>query len=96
MAGADSGGGAAPVQAARVIVTGSQGRWSQAGGGGGRTGGGGCLSRRLLPCALARFVEPEGVKSDRGLNGGSGKYRKCSRTGLRNNWKSLCSRDLSD
>ena len=26
--------------------------------------------RRLLPCALAGFVEPEGVESDRGLNGG--------------------------
>jgi hypothetical protein len=28
-------------------------------------------TRRLLPCALARFVEPEGMESDRGLNGGS-------------------------
>jgi hypothetical protein len=26
--------------------------------------------RRLLPCVLAEFVEPEGVESDRGLNGG--------------------------
>jgi hypothetical protein len=26
-------------------------------------------SRRLLPCALAGFVEPEGVESGRGLNG---------------------------
>jgi hypothetical protein len=26
--------------------------------------------RRLLPCALAEFVEPKGVESDRGLNGG--------------------------
>jgi hypothetical protein len=26
--------------------------------------------RRLVPCALAGFVEPEGVESDRGLNGG--------------------------
>jgi hypothetical protein len=25
----------------------------------------------LLPCALAGFVEPKGVESDRGLNGGS-------------------------
>jgi hypothetical protein len=27
--------------------------------------------RRMLLCALAEFVEPEGVKSDRGLNGAS-------------------------
>jgi hypothetical protein len=27
-------------------------------------------TRRLLPCALAGFVEPEGVESDGGLNGG--------------------------
>jgi hypothetical protein len=26
--------------------------------------------RRLLPCALAEFVESEGVESDRGLNEG--------------------------
>jgi hypothetical protein len=26
--------------------------------------------RRLLPCALAGFVEPKGVESGRGLNGG--------------------------
>jgi hypothetical protein len=26
--------------------------------------------RRLLPCALVGFVEPEDVESDRGLNGG--------------------------
>jgi hypothetical protein len=26
--------------------------------------------RRLLPCTLAGLVEPEGVESDRGLNGG--------------------------
>jgi hypothetical protein len=25
---------------------------------------------RLLPCAIAEFVEPEGVESDRRLNGG--------------------------
>jgi hypothetical protein len=29
-----------------------------------------CLPQGLLPCALAGFVEPEGVESDRGLNGG--------------------------
>jgi hypothetical protein len=29
------------------------------------------LPRKMLLCALAEFVEPEGVKSDRGLNGGS-------------------------
>ena len=28
-------------------------------------------SRRLLPCALAGYVEPEGVESDRGLNEGA-------------------------
>ena len=28
------------------------------------------LPRRLLPCSLAGFVEPEGMESDRGLNGG--------------------------
>jgi hypothetical protein len=28
------------------------------------------LLRRLLPCSLAGFVEPEGMESDRGLNGG--------------------------
>jgi hypothetical protein len=27
-------------------------------------------TRRLLPCALAGFIEPEDVESDRGLNGG--------------------------
>jgi hypothetical protein len=27
------------------------------------------LTRRLLPCTLTGFVEPEGVESDRGLNG---------------------------
>jgi hypothetical protein len=27
--------------------------------------------RRILLYALAKFVEPKGVKSDRGLNGGS-------------------------
>jgi hypothetical protein len=27
-------------------------------------------TRKLLPCALAGFVESEGVESDRGLNGG--------------------------
>jgi hypothetical protein len=27
-------------------------------------------TQRLLPCALAGFVEPKGVESDRGLNGG--------------------------
>jgi hypothetical protein len=56
MAGADLGGGAAPVHAARVIATGSQGRWRQAGGDGGRTDGGGCLSQsppgRLGSCCL--------------------------------------------
>jgi hypothetical protein len=26
--------------------------------------------RRFLPCALAEFVEPKGVESYRGLNGG--------------------------
>jgi hypothetical protein len=56
MAGADLGGGAAPVQATRVIATGSQGRWRQAGGGRGRTGGGGCLGQsppaRLGGCCL--------------------------------------------
>jgi hypothetical protein len=56
MAGADLDGGAVPVQVARVIATGSQGRWRQAGGGGGRTGGGGCLSQsqsgRLGGCCL--------------------------------------------
>jgi hypothetical protein len=56
MAGADLGGGAAPVQAARVIAIWSQGRWRQTGGGGGQTGGGGCLrqspSARLGGCCL--------------------------------------------
>jgi hypothetical protein len=56
MAKADLGGGAAPVQAARVIAIGSKGRWRQAGGGGGGTGGGGCLSQspsdRLRGCCL--------------------------------------------
>jgi hypothetical protein len=56
MAGTDLGGGAALVQAVRVIATGSQGRWRQAGGGGGRTGSGGCLSQsppdRLGGCCL--------------------------------------------
>jgi hypothetical protein len=56
MVGADLGGGAALVQAARVIATGSQGRWRQAGRGGGRTSGGGCLSQsppgRLGGCCL--------------------------------------------
>jgi hypothetical protein len=56
MAGVDLDGSAAPVQAARVIATGSQGRWRQAGGGGARTGGGGCLSQsppgRLRGCCL--------------------------------------------
>jgi hypothetical protein len=28
------------------------------------------LPRRLLLCALTEFVEPEGVESDGGLNGG--------------------------
>jgi hypothetical protein len=28
------------------------------------------LTRRLLPCAIAGFVEPEGMESDGGLNGG--------------------------
>jgi hypothetical protein len=27
-------------------------------------------TQRLLPCALAGFVEPKGLESDRGLNGG--------------------------
>jgi hypothetical protein len=45
MAGADLGGGAAPMQGAHVIATGSQGRWRRTGGGADRTGGGGCLSQ---------------------------------------------------
>jgi hypothetical protein len=56
MTGANLGGGTALVQAARVIATGSQGHWRQAGGGGGRTGGGECLSQsppgRLRGCCL--------------------------------------------
>jgi hypothetical protein len=56
MARADLGGGAALVQAARVIAIGSKGRWRQADGGGGRTGGGGCLSQsppgQLRGCCL--------------------------------------------
>jgi hypothetical protein len=47
MVEADLGDGVAPVQAASVIATGSQGRWRQTGGGGGRTGGGVCLSQSL-------------------------------------------------
>jgi hypothetical protein len=41
MAGTDLGGGVAPVEAARVIAIGSQGRWRRTSVGGGRTGGGG-------------------------------------------------------
>jgi hypothetical protein len=46
------------------------------------------LPRRLLPCSLAGFVEPEGMESDRGLNGGgraAGNIGNDSRAGLRNN-----------
>jgi hypothetical protein len=74
MAEVDLGGGAASVQATRVIATGTieanwwrwrpDWRWRMPE-----------LelvrpSRRLLPCALAEFVESKGVESDRGLNGG--------------------------
>lgn len=63
MAGANLGGSAAPVQAAGVIATGSQGRWRRISGGGGRTSGGGCLSQSppaasevaaLCPCWIRR------------------------------------------
>jgi hypothetical protein len=77
MAGAHLNGGAASVQAARGTVTGSQGgwrleadwrrldlRWQMPESEPAR------LPRRLLPCALARSVEPDGVESDRGLEGG--------------------------
>jgi hypothetical protein len=55
---------------------------------------------RLLPCALAGFVEPEGVESDRGLNGGgraagnigSATAHVCETIGR----AYICSRDLSD
>ncbi|AQK56518.1 hypothetical protein ZEAMMB73_Zm00001d052235 [Zea mays] len=76
MAGVDLGSGAAPVQAARVIATGTleanwwrwrwrlDWRWRMPESEPARP------PRRLLPCALAEFVEPEGVESDRRLNGG--------------------------
>jgi hypothetical protein len=74
MAGVDLGGGAAPVQAARVIATRtlevnwwrwrSDWRWRMPESEPARP------PRRLLPYALAEFVEPEGVESDRGPNGG--------------------------
>jgi hypothetical protein len=74
----DLGGGAAPMQAVCIIATEVVGtletdwrRW--------RPGSRWRMPeseparppRRMLFCALAEFVEPEGVKSDRGLNGGS-------------------------
>jgi hypothetical protein len=75
MTGVDLGNGAAPVQVARVIATGTletnwwrwrpDWRWRMPESEPARP------SRRLLPCALAEFVEPEGVESDRRLNGGS-------------------------
>ena len=74
MAGVDLGSGAAPVQAARVIATGTLETnwwrwrpdwwWRMPESEPARS------PRRLLPCAIAEFVEPEGVESDRELNGG--------------------------
>jgi hypothetical protein len=74
MVGVDLGSGAALVQAARVIATGTlevnwwrwrpDWRWRMPESEPARP------PRRLLPCALAEFVEPEGVESDRRLNGG--------------------------
>jgi hypothetical protein len=75
MAGVDLGGGAAPVQVARVLATWKidanwwrwrpNWRWRMPESEPARP------PRRLLPCALAEFVEPKDVESDRGLNGGS-------------------------
>ena len=75
MVGVDLGSGAAPVQAARVIATGMleanwwrwrpDWRWRMPESEPNRP------PRRLLPCALSEFVEPEGVESDRRLNGDS-------------------------
>jgi hypothetical protein len=74
MARVDLGGGAALVQAACVIATGTleanwwrcrpDWRWRMPESEPARS------PRRLLPCALAEFVEPEGVERDRELNEG--------------------------
>jgi hypothetical protein len=74
MTGVDLGSGVAPVQAARVIAIGTletnwwrwrpDWRWRMPESEPARP------SQRLLPCALVEFVEPEGVESDRRLNGG--------------------------
>ena len=48
--------------------------------------------QRLLSCALTRSMEPKGVESDTGLEGGSrvaGNIGSVAAQVLRNNWKSI-------